>query len=508
MKRFFSSGIAATVTMAVWLFSPAAILGQVVHVLPYVQPGNGHVLTGSDVKVIQWLTDQTAGSFVVEYFEKDGKVRTAKPDRVALDFGVAQPGKKETKEPDDNEPKEPKVALPPEKEEHFYRYTAKLEDLPFNSDITYRVKLGDKIIREATFRTRATDDRSVRCVMVGDLAQGLHAQKEIAYRISLQKPEFLVALGDIVYPSGRVNQYTAFYWGTYNNVTEAGLKTGAPLMASVPFYPVLGNHDVKTNLSRGTPDALGIYLFFSPPKNGPGEGPWTTPLDAKDPTCQTFRAATVDSYPYIDTYSFDNGPAHFVVINTNRPLTTPAFQKWLIDDLKATKAKWKFVCYHVPAFQSSKAHYTEQQVRQLEPIFEECGVDLTFSGHVHNYQRSVPIKFVPKGDVKPSAKNKKFLVNGDFTLDTKFDGVKNTRADGVIHIVAGGGGAILYGPGLDATKGYLKAYGPANYADFTAHMVVDRHSLVVLDLSPERLDLRAIGEAGDELDRISLTKGK
>ena len=129
---------------------------------------------------------------------------------------------------------------------------------------------------------------------------------------------------------------------------------------------------------------------------------------------------------------------------------------------------------------------------------------------MHNYQRTVPLKFVPKAEDKGRVLGgKKYLVNGDFTLDTKFDGLKNTQANGVIHIVAGGGGASLYGPGLEKTAEKLKKdYGPDNYVDFTARMVVDQHSFVVLEMSPYRLDLRALGARGNELDRITLTKGK
>ena len=97
-------------------------------------------------------------------------------------------------------------------------------------------------------------------------------------------------------------------------------------------------------------------------------------------------------------------------------------------------------------------------------------------------------------------------MNGQFTLDTAFDGVKNTRPAGVIHIVAGGGGARLYGPGLDETAELLKKDHGANYANFTAKMIASEHSFVVLDLSPDRLQLTAIGAKGNELDRIAITK--
>jgi hypothetical protein len=502
------------------LLPARSALAQKVLVQPYVQPGDGRSLVGADVKVIHWWTDQIVGDFVVEYQAPWGQVQAVKPARLVLDFAAPPPAKakEETKkeaakkeaakEEDEDEPKETtdkketKSTPPaPEKDQHYFKYTAKLEGLPFNADVRYRVKLGNQVIREGTFRTRATADRSVRCVLVGDLATGGKGQKQVAYRISQHKPEFLVALGDIVYSTGRVSQYMHHFWDTYNHVSQAGPTTGAPLMAGVPFYPVLGNHDIAARLAY-TPDGLAAYHFFSPPKGGPGEGPWTTPLGGDKYLVARFRAATKDSYPNLDAYSFDYGPAHFVVINNNSAvkITASPFHRWLLADLKATTAKWKFVCFHVPGFHSSKQHYPEQQTRLLQPIFEEGGVDLTFGGHVHNYQRSLPLTFVP-------LRNKKTQVDGTFNLDTAFDGVKNTTPKGIIHIVSGGGGASLYGPGLDKTADYLhKTYGCFNYSNFTARLVADQHSFVVLDISPQRLELRAFGANGNELDHITITK--
>jgi hypothetical protein len=491
-------------------------------VMPYVQPGKDRAFAGHETRRIHWFTEQSPVDFTVEFESEGGARRSAKPTRIALDFPalkpVKQPAKenkskpaadkgraKVAKEPDKaNEKKEPKILPPPEVDQHYFKYTAILDNLTLGAAIHYRVRAGNELIREAVFRTSAPPDKSVRCVLVGDMAQGRPHQREIAYRISLQQPEFLVALGDIVYPTGRVNQYMHYYWGTYNNVSKASPESGASLMAGVTFYPVLGNHDIGAKLAK-VPDALGAYYFFSPPKNGPGEGPWATPLDGTERAIADFRAATRDSYPYIDVYSFDNGPAHFVVINVNpkMDLNDPAFRKWLRDDLEAARDRWKFVCYHMPAFHSSRQHYPEQQARPLNPLLEEMGVTMTFAGHVHNYQRSLPLKFLPDDEQKNKGR-----VDGRFTLDTAFDGVTNTVPAGVIHIVAGGGGASLYGPGLDKTAEPLQKQFGDNYANFTAKTVVDQHSFVVLDLSPQRVDLRAISMGGEELDHISVTKAK
>jgi acid phosphatase type 7 len=520
MRRIMSlRGVTLGVILSLASLLPLSAVAQVVVVQPYVQPGDGRVLTGTDVKVISWFTDQQPGGYIVEFQTPGGPMRTAKPAMIALDFPAlatkakknaakddADKAKKDAvkQKKDKQEDKEAQAPLPPEKEQHFFKYTANLDGLPFNSDVRYRVKQGDRVIREATFKTRATADKATRCVLVGDMAQGSKEQNEIAYQISKEQPEFLMALGDIVYPTGRVNQYMEFFWHTYNNVTEAGPKTGAPLMASVPFYPVLGNHDVSAKLPA-IPDAFAAYYFFSPPKSGPGDGPWATKLGADEAVAAKFRAQTADSYPNMDAYSFDYGAAHFLVLNDNKGMEfmAPAFQKWMKDDLMGTKAKWKFVCFHIPGFHSSFNHYPEQQTRPLQPLFEECGVDITFAGHVHNYQRTVPLKFVP--DPMP-AKKKGAAVDGQFTLDTAYDGVKNTKPNGVIHIVAGGGGASLYGPGLDETAPKLRKDYVGNFADYTAKMVADKHSFLVMDIAPDRLQLRALNENGEELDRFVLTK--
>lgn len=55
--------------------------GQTVLVKPYVQPGDGTSLSGADVKVLEWLTDQTPGEFTVEYGIQDQPSRIAEVER-------------------------------------------------------------------------------------------------------------------------------------------------------------------------------------------------------------------------------------------------------------------------------------------------------------------------------------------------------------------------------------------------------------------------------------------
>jgi predicted phosphodiesterase len=503
-RRQFVAAAAAGVTVTANLKADDAAPPKIL-VKPYVQPGNGSGLGKSDVKVLCWFTEQKPGEFVVEYEVPGRPVGTVTPERVALDFDKGpEPKKVEPEKPKDSEvPPEKTAPVPTEQEQHYFKYVARLNDLPFDAEILYRVKLGETVVREASFRARASAGKSVRLALVGDLANGKEQQNAIAYRISEEKPDFLVALGDITYPAGRVSQYMHFFWPTYNDTETASAAKGAPLMASLPVYPVLGNHDVAAKFPT-IPDALGAYYFFHVPQNGPGTGPWTTALGSDKAAATRFRAATGDCYPALDAYSFVYGPAHIVALNSNQSgnVDQPKLRQWVEEDLKNSSARWKFVCFHNPAFSSSHQHYTEQSVRGWQTLFETCGVDVVFCGHVHNYQRSKPLKFEPTSPHR----DKRGRLDGDFTIDDEFDGKKNTRPEGVIHIVAGGGGATLYGPGLDKTAVTLKKEHGDNYADYTAKMVVDRHTFVIVDLTPDSFDLRAIDVTGKMFDQMIITK--
>ncbi|HEY0456364.1 MAG TPA: metallophosphoesterase [Verrucomicrobiae bacterium] len=493
------------------------VSAQHVVVKPYVQPDFSPGSLEKDQKILIWFTDQTPGDFTVE-FNSAGEKRTAiKPERQPLYFAPAKPAKlrlsnREKPQPPpkleisiDTNVVEEAVPFIPEKDQFYFKYTAVLTNLPLDAQIEYRVKLGETIVRESSFHTRATPGQSIRFVMVGDLANGKESQNAIAWQIAQQHPQFLVGLGDIVYSAGRMSQYMSYFWPTYNQPKSEGPATGAALMASVPFHIVLGNHDTEEGKWPDYPDALGAYFVFYPAGDGPGIGTWNTPLGKNNVAAAAFRRAVGKAYPNLACYSFENGPAHFLVLDsgTYSDMKNPALLRWIAMDLQNAKTRWKFVCFHVPAFQTTKEHYLEQKMRRLEPIFEKWGVDVVFSGHVHNYQRSKPLRFRPNLAYYPRAKNR---VDGFFEVDEQFDGIKKTQPKGVIHIVSGGGGATLYKMNYAAMAETLTAEAPGNWVPYTAKFFSDSHSFTLVELEPNQLQLRQLNENGWELDRMLITK--
>jgi predicted phosphodiesterase len=339
-----------------------------------------------------------------------------------------------------------------------------------------------------------------------------------------QRPEFVVICGDIVYSSGLVSEYFKNFWPVYNNVAEPGPTAGAPIMASVPFYGVLGNHDVRALSLAGKPDGFGAFYFFHGPLNGPKKlTPFTVKPEKPEEVAimknaagnphpgflhvlggkeevAAFQAAVGANYPGLCHYSWDNGAVHCVALDANRytnPLD-PLLQRWLREDLLRSKAAWKLVFFHQPGFNASAKHWAEQRMRLLAPLFEECGVNVVFAGHVHNYQRSLPLKF------KPGNPTSKGEVPGKFTVDTQFDGVGTTRPNGVIYIVTGGGGASLYDQEFtDSPAKWKRENGEPNY---TAKFISDRHSFTVVEADAAKLVLRQVDDAGKEADAVTITK--
>ena len=375
----------------------------------------------------------------------------------------------------------------------------------------YRVRKGDEIVFSSEGRAPKRMDQAYRFVAFGDCGANTTEQKAIAQRAFQEKPDFVMITGDIVYARGRVSEYRDNFWPVYN-ADEASPGVGAPLLRSSLFVAAAGNHDIATRDLERFPDGLAYFLYWEQPLNGPPgeEGSAYVPkLSGPDASKQAFLEAAGDAYPRMANFSFDYGNAHWTVIDSN------PYVDWT--DKRAPGlgrarpglrqgATWRFVAFHHPGFNSSREHYEQQHMRQLADVFEAGKVDVVFSGHVHNYQRSYPLHFVPgpDGDDKPLiGKDGKLITKGQFVpgrwrLDKSYDGVAKTRADGVIYLVTGAGGQHLYNPEQQDD--------PGSWQSFTHKFISKVHSLTVADVDGPTLTVRQLSADGQELDRFVVTK--
>jgi acid phosphatase type 7 len=280
-------------------------------------------------------------------------------------------------------------------------------------------------------------------------------------------------------------------------------------MNTIPFYMLLGNHDVRSADFDKYPDGLAYFYYNDLPLNAPV--PKLTVTATGNPErVKAFTQNAKPRFPRMSNFSYDYGNVHIVCLDANlyvNPLD-PALVDWLRNDLSSSKADWKIVAYHHPGFNSSKAHYNDQQMRLLSQLLEELKVDLVLTGHVHNYQRSKPLKFSPKTNedgtqyiISPEGR-----IDGTFILDEQFDGITKTTPDGIIYIVTGAGGAVLYDKELSGTPELWKHDLPTNWVPFTVKMISDKHSFTLIETTGKKLNLRQLDVNGMVLDEITVTK--
>ena len=501
------SGIPLALVACLALASPA--LAQEVTFAPYLQLGANGKLGPSDQIVIAWQTNESspnAPAYKVEFHSTAHDHSSVTPKgRVIDNYLAADP------------------ALPPIPGAYgpHTNYTAVLQNLQYDTVYHYTVTgpgLPSGGFR-SSFRTRKLgpvfsfavegDEGYFPVVPNSTPARTVDYEARIAHLIydasdillpnepARPSPDFIVDTGDNVYNEGTEDNYRDFFFPVFNSDRDSN-ETGAPILRSLLFFPVDGNHDQGStgvsanlladnaapafsgNLSGG--DALSFFNDFYFPQNGPTgydiQYAWNGDTQAatgfhftyqgntytSPAAIAAFRASTkVDTgsgpstqIDHQSNYSFDYGTAHFLYLdadphlfNDNLPSTNaynappPVFTayptalgQWVINDLDSSKQLWKIVVYHQPAFSSGDATIVNNQMRAVAKLLEDHGVNIVFNGHEHNYQRTLPIRSTSRtaGPVSTTAGTPAVYV------DEKFDGVDKTVPDGVLYIVEGAGG--------------------------------------------------------------------
>jgi 3',5'-cyclic AMP phosphodiesterase CpdA len=344
----------------------------------------------------------------------------------------------------------------------------------------YRIARNGALVFQSSARARKTKGQVSRVVLFGDCSHSRPVQREIARQAVAAQPDFILLTGDMVYDYGRIAEYQEKFFPVY---TEA--------MRSILFVPTPGNHDMSPPNFEKFGDALAYFLYWDQPLNGPSglrnEPGGSHVLLGDASASASFLKAAGPRYPVMANYSFDYGDAHWTVLDSNDYMdwTNPRLQRWLTADLDAAAgAAWRFVTFHHPPFSSSNPWFTDQWMRPIAPVLEAGKVSIVFSGHRHNYQRSIPLKFAP------GKRNEKGEVAGEFTLDAP---------GGVVYVVSGAGGAELY----DSAQGEDRS----TWQPFTDQFISNRHTFTVLDVDASRVELSQISDKGETVDCFSIVRG-
>ncbi len=389
------------------------------------------------------------------------------------------------------------------------RYQATIGGLQAGESFSYRVKLGSEIVFEGHSSARKGASEKTRVALAGDMGNGSLESSRIAYQIWKSRPDLFGTTGDVVYMHGRASEYFRRYLPIYN-AAQVDAYVGVPLLCQVPSFGCPGNHcvgrmehfDVPSFDAHG--DLFAYFLYWSLPMNGPlgdAKSPVNIPnFTGNQALADEFLKAAGERFPRTANYSFDFGNMHWLVLDGNGYMdwTNEALLKWVDDDLAASSARWKLVMFHQPPFTSNAKHKHEKRMRLLCAVFQKHGVDMVFSGHAHYYERSYPLVFSVQPGPDGKLIDSEGRVKGDFAIDKTFDGEGNTRANGIVYIVTGAGGAKLDVTGLHWQKDAWKP--------FTHKVIGDRHSFTLLDVDEHSLTLQQIDYAGKEIDRFTISK--
>lgn len=237
------------------------------------------------------------------------------------------------------------------------------------------------------------------------------------------------------------------HWDYWFSAVKGGISR-------IPVAVVMGNHDTYDMDSKTRVAEPVMFLHSFPvPDNG----------------SENFRRWY---------YTFDSGPVHFIVLNTEwqeadllRPGLLSEMKTWFRNVASKTDKPWSVVLMHRDVLYykikgRKRANETFDEVgKELMPLFDEAGVDLVLTVHLHTYRRRDHIKAFARSE------------------------------DGPLYIVTGVAGNIRY---------------PDFWIDHPLDVKIapqpETDNYLLLDATGQSLSLKTLLPNGNEIDSVTLTK--
>jgi hypothetical protein len=294
--------------------------------------------------------------------------------------------------------------------QHAFRIT----DLVPGTRYHYRVTAGDQECRGSFRAAPASAGTAIKFLVCGDTRSYPAAHDSVAAAMlavcaaDSAYQSLILSAGDLVHDGEQEEDWDNEFFGR----EFRGIRA---LVAGLPYQACMGNHE-------GSGELFAKYF----------------------------------PYPFVGGryWSFDYGPAHFVIVDQFTDYDLGSAQlAWIADDLAATAQPWKFICLHEPGW-SAGYHENNTLVQlRIQPLCLAYDVSAVLAGHNHYYARAV--------------------------------------VEGVQHITTGGGGAPLRDP--DPSNPYIVA---------TARS----HHFCKLTIDGAVLTFEAVSPAGDVLDAFTMEK--
>lgn len=284
-----------------------------------------------------------------------------------------------------------------------YYYTAYLKGLLPATTYRYRIWLGNTASDWQEFSTAPAEITDFSALIFCDSQCGYtYDVWSNAFRTAWQRhadAHFFAIVGDLVDNGQQEWQWQHFF---------------AAIQETLPqhlFVPVMGNHECYSLIWKFCRPRR-YELSYNLPTNG-------------TPELQNYY------------YSYDYGPVHFSVLNTQmlelkdiHPEILDKQKTWLRQDIKNHPARWQVVLMHKDILAYDEYQAGTKTMMSISdvgyafmPLFDELGIDLVLTGHMHTYRNRGHIRHF-----EPAEKGPVYIMSGpvgnqQYTVpaDKKFD---------------------------------------------------------------------------------------
>ena len=249
------------------------------------------------------------------------------------------------------------------------RHVFELAELPPGGVISYRVGAGATRSPRASFHTLPAPGAPIRIGVYGDVRGGHATHARLLGGMLREGLDLVAVTGDMVLHGSDDADWQRFF-----------AVTGA-LLAQLPYYPAVGNHDLGWDGADHARRADEVFALPPGPPGRPAGAYW---------------------------YSRDAADVHLVFLDSNA-YDRAEQEAWLEGDLAAARARRvRAILVFTHDGPYSRGYHGGNPVARARyaPILARYKVDLLLSGHDHLYQRG--------------------------------------EQGGVRYVVTGGGGASLY----------------------------------------------------------------
>lgn len=228
------------------------------------------------------------------------------------------------------------------------RHRFELAGLPANADVFYRITAGASRTRVFAFHTLPGASDVVRIGVYGDVRGGHATHRRLVEQMLREALDVVAVTGDMV-----LRGTDEADWQRFFAVTRE-------LLATVPYLPAVGNHDLGWGGAHAGADE--IFALPQAPAGRPAGAYW---------------------------YSRDVAGVHLVFLDSNA-YDRPEQEAWLAADLAAARARGAraIIAFthdgpYARGYHGGSAIARDRYV----PILLAHRVDLVLSGHDHIYQR-------------------------------------------------------------------------------------------------------------------------